>query len=116
MQLLLSDDLDPVIIRVDDEIQAHCGVLKADAAHFAVMLVSGVVIGGGKANVGFVLAEVIIGIGVVTKPCQLKAIGAGSVGKEGELEAAKADYLVETAEELGKLLFKMTENTSLQNE
>ena len=70
-RLSCRDDLQPVAIRVLDEVNAHGGVLVADDAHLAVQLVGGLKILRPEGQVEFAFAQ-IVGLGVVLEPGELQ--------------------------------------------
>ena len=71
--LLLRQDLDPVAIRISDEVDAHREVFVADAAHLLVLLVRGVEVVRCDGEVKFVLAEV-VGLLAVVEPGELELV------------------------------------------
>ena len=81
------NDLDPVPVRVADEVDAHGGVLEADAAHFLVLGVGGLVVSGLQGQVELALPQIVL-LGVVPQPGQLQAEIRLSVSQEDEDKAA----------------------------
>ena len=71
VEIILGNDLQPVAVRVFDEVDVHGRILKADAAHFAVLFVCGVKIAHGKCHVELTLAQ-IVGLGMILQLGQLK--------------------------------------------
>lgn len=67
-------DLQPVAVRVRDEIDAHGLVFKADTAHLLVQSVSGRIIVHGERQMELVFTQV-VGFGAVRQPCQLQLWG-----------------------------------------
>ena len=53
------DYFQPIVIRIADEVNAHCFVFKADAAHFFVFGMGSVVIVYFERQVEFVVAQVV---------------------------------------------------------
>ena len=70
--LLLWKYLNPVIVRVIDEIKPHGRVLKTYTIHFFVILPDGIIITGyAKAQMAFVFTQ-FIGCGMVFQPGQFQ--------------------------------------------
>ena len=82
---LLRYDFNPVAVRVGDEINAHGGVFKLDAAHLLVLFVRGSHIRRRHGEVIFELAE-IIGLGAVAQPGELQLEIGLAVAEVDELE------------------------------
>ena len=68
--LVVRDDFEPVIVRIVDEIDAHFGIFKADAAHFLVLCVCSIEIRSLKSKMEFIFAKV-VGLLAVAQPSQL---------------------------------------------
>ena len=66
----LRDDFKPIIIGIVDEIDAHFGIFKADAAHFLVLCVCSIEIRSLKSKMEFIFAKV-VGLLAVAQPSQL---------------------------------------------
>lgn len=85
MLFLHREDLDPVVVRVMDEVEAHLVVLKADAPHLAVVFSDLVVVAlHTHAEMRLVVAELIRAL-MVAEPGQLQPegfVGAGEVGDD----------------------------------
>ena len=95
---LLRHNLNPVAVGVGDEVDAHGGVLKADAAHGLVPGVEGVVFVGAEGQVELALPQV-VGLLPVPEPGQLQLEGgAGLVPQEDQLEGAVVGLLLRTGE------------------
>ena len=77
----MRQDLDPVAIRISDEVDAHREVFVADAAHLLVLLVCGVEVVRCDGEVEFVLAEV-IGLLAVVEPGELELVRRLSAVRE----------------------------------
>ena len=67
----LRDDLDPVAVRVGDEVDAHFRVFKDDAAHLLVQGVGGGIVVGFEGQVELLFADVIL-LRMVGKPGELQ--------------------------------------------
>ena len=68
--LVVRDDFEPVIVRIVDEIDAHFGIFKADAAHFLVLCMCRIEILCLKSKMEFIFAKV-VGLLAVAQPSQL---------------------------------------------
>ena len=71
---VLGHDLQPVAVRVLNEVDAHGGIFVADAAHGLMLGFGGVKVGHGEGQVEFPLAQV-IGLGMIPQPGQLQTEG-----------------------------------------
>ena len=82
-----GDDLDPVPVRVRDEVDAHGGVLKADAAHGRMLGVGGVVVLRPQGQVELALPQVVF-LRMVPQPGELQAEVRLAVPQVDDDEAA----------------------------
>ena len=82
-----GEDFDPVAIGVFDEVDAHVGILEADAPHGGVLGVEGIVVLGAEGEVEFLVAEV-VGFGAVAEPGEFELEIALMVGEVDNLEGA----------------------------
>jgi len=82
----LRDDLEPVAVGIFNEVDAHGGGFKADAAHFLVQGVRGFKIVRLKGDMAFIVAQV-VGL-VVPEPGQLQLEAGAAVLQELDDEAA----------------------------
>lgn len=90
--LFLRKNLDPVIVRVGDEVQAHRFILVADAAHLPVAgpyLV--VVFGDPEAQVELTFPKV-VWLWMVPEPCELQLETCLPVTQEYQDEGAVFSY------------------------
>ena len=69
--LNLGKDLEPVTVRIDDEVNAHGRVFEADAAHLFMQSVSSFIVAGMESQMELTLSEVIF-LRMVAQPRQLK--------------------------------------------
>ena len=54
---MLGHDLDPIAVGIGNEVDAHSGVLKADAAHLLMLLMQLLVLVGVEGQVELTLAQ-----------------------------------------------------------
>ena len=95
---LFRDDLDPVAVRIADEVDAHALILKADAAHVTVALMRGGIIVHLAGEMDFILAQIICAL-MVAQPGELDFVPARAVAEEDEDKAAVGRFV---AAQLGK--------------
>ena len=82
-----GEDFDPVAVGVFDEVDAHVGILEADAPHGGVLGVEGIVVLGTEGEVELLVAEV-VGFGAVAEPGEFELEIALMVGEVDNLEGA----------------------------
>ena len=82
-----GEDFDPIAVGVFDEVDAHVGVLEADATHGGVFGVEGIVVLGTEGEVELLVAEV-VGFGAVAEPGEFELEIALMVGEVDNLEGA----------------------------
>ena len=78
--------------RVTDEVDAHGGILKADAAHLLVLFVGGLKILRPQGQVEFALAQVVL-LGMVPQPGQLQTEVRLAVAQIDDDKAAVSGFL-----------------------
>lgn len=74
-------NLNPLALRVGDEIKAHAGVLANDAAHLFVKLVGGVKVVHDESDMG-IFATILVGLNAPTVPGELDFEGHAVVAHE----------------------------------
>ena len=84
------NNLQPVTVRIGDEVDTHGRVFVADTAHFFVKLVSGFKILGGEGKVEFAFTQ-IIGLRVIIQPSQFQFEVAILVGQIDDDESVTVD-------------------------
>ena len=57
--LMLWHDLDPVAVRICDEVNSHCRVFVADAAHFFMFSVDSLIVIYMKSQVKFTFTQIV---------------------------------------------------------
>ena len=90
------DNFEPVIVRIVDEIDAHFGIFKADAAHFLVLCVCRIEILRLKSKMEFIFAKV-VGLLAVAQPSQLQCEIGFAVAQINQLPAAVGGSLRRTS-------------------
>jgi hypothetical protein len=78
-------DLDPVTVRICDEVDSHTRVFKTDTAHLFVTFIETVEIIGYESKVKFAFSQ-IIWFGAITKPGQFECKIGGVITHIYELE------------------------------